>query len=265
MSRVHKLERQIDQKLRQILRSSSPDQTREPIELYRTIFDDITSRVEVMPRGKRAFLYSHVNVRLLVPGPERRRAYELVFADTGPLTRDIKLHFEANRVEFPARFRAEVELVDTLPDDAREREFEVAYSNPPAATPSPDSTRIQLKVLVGSAGTAQYQFAKRRINMGRLAEVLDAEMRIIRQNDVALKDDANTENATVSRAHAHLEYDAETGRFRLFDDGSARGTTVIREGSAIPVPQGNSKGVLLEQGDEILLGMVRILFEYAGT
>src|SRR4051812_24520728 len=209
MSRVHKLERQIDQKLRQMLRSSSPDQTHEPLELYRAILDEVTSRVDAMPRGKRAFVYPHVSVRVLVRNPERRRSYELVFTEADPLTRDIKSHFEDNRVEYPARFMVDVELVDSLPVEVSERGFEVAYSNPPAPAPNPDSIRIRLTILVGNAEKAEYEFAKRRINIGRLAEVLDAEMRTLRRNDIALTDDSTIENASVSRAHAHLEYDPD--------------------------------------------------------
>ena len=265
MSRVHKLEHRIDQKLRQMLRSSSPNQAREPIELYRAILDEITSRIDSVPRGRLLFAYSCVSVRVLLPDPERRRSYELVFTEADPLTRDIKSYFEDNKVEYPTRFKVDVELVDSLPPDVSERGFEVAYGNPPASAPGPDTLRIQLTILVGNAEKSQYDFAKHRINIGRLAEVLDSDMRTVRRNDIALKDDSTMENSTVSRAHAHLDYDPDASRFRLFDDGSARGTTVIRDGSVIPVPQGNSKGILLQSGDEIILAQVRIRFEYAGT
>jgi hypothetical protein len=67
----------------------------------------------------------------------------------------------------------------------------------------------------------------------------------------------------VSRSHAHIAWDAETGRHRIFDDRSAYGTTVARGGHIIPVPKGGSKGVALESGDEILLGQARVLFELA--
>lgn len=265
MSRVQKLEHRIDQKLRQMLRSSSPDQALEPIELYRAILDEVTSRIDAMPRGRRIFAYSRVSVRVLLPNPERRRSYELVFTEADPLTRDIKARFEENRVEYPTSFKVETELTDHLPLDVSERGFEVAYSNPPAAAPRSDTIPIRLTILVGNAEKDKYELAKRRINIGRLAEVLDSDMRTVRRNDIALKDDSSVENSTVSRAHAHLEYDPDANRFRLFDDGSARGTTVMREGSLIPVPRGKSKGVLLQPDDEICLALVRIRFEDAAT
>jgi FHA domain len=262
MSRLQKLEHRIDQKLRKVLRSSSPNQEREPIELYRSILDEVTSRVDAMARGKRIFAYSRVSVRVLVLNPERRRSYELVFTEADPLTRDIKSHFEENRVEYPTHFKVDVELVDSLPLDGGERGFEVVYSNPSAPSTHPDTFQIRLTILVGNAEKDQYDFAKPRINIGRLAEVLDSDLRMVRRNEIAFKDDSSVENSTVSRAHAHLEYDPDARRFRLFDDGSARGTTVIRDGSVIPVPQGNSKGILLQLSDEIILGKVRIRFEY---
>ena len=263
MSRLEKLEHRIDQKLRQVLRSSSPNQQREPIEVYRAILDEVTSRLDALPRGSLNFAYSRVSVRVLLPNAERRRSYELVLIEADPLARDIKNYFEQNKVEYPTRLKVDVELVDSLPLDVSERGFDITYSNSPASAASPDPSRIQLTVLAGNAERNQYEFVKRRINIGRLAEVLDADMRTVRRNDVALIDDSTVENSTVSRSHAHLEYDPDDDRFRLFDDGSARGTSVIKDGSVVPVPQGNSKGILLQQGDEIVLGKVRIRFESA--
>lgn len=265
MRRLQRLEHRIDQKLRQVLRSSSPNQTREPIELYRAILDEITSRIDSLPRGKHVFVYSRVGVCVLLPNPERRRSFELVFKEADALTRDIQHHFEENEVEYPTRFKVNVELVDTLSPDVSERGFEVTYSNPPESAPDPDAIRIRLTVLAGNAERSEYEFARYRINIGRLAEVFDSDMRMVRRNDVALKDDSTVENSAVSRAHAHLEYDSAASGFRIFDDGSARGTTVIRDGSVIAVPQGNSKGILLQSGDEIILATVRIRFERLGN
>jgi len=263
MSRVQKLEKRIDQKLRQMLRSSSPDQAREPIELYRAVLDEVTSRIDVLPRGKRAFVYSLVSISVLLPDPARRRSYELVFTEADPMTRDVKTYFEENDVDYPPRFKVHVEFAESLPVDVSERGFDVTYSNHPAPAAEPESISVRLTMLAGNAEKNQYDFAKHRINIGRLAEVRDSDLRTVRRNDIALKDDSTTENSTVSRTHAHLEYDPDARRFRLFDDGSARGTTVIRDGSVITVPRGNSKGILLQSGDEIILAMVRIRFEHA--
>jgi hypothetical protein len=86
----------------------------------------------------------------------------------------------------------------------------------------------------------------------------------VRRNDVAFKDSTNNPNATVSRTHAHIEFDKTTGEFRIFDDHSALGTTVLREGEFVNVPKGASKGAALRSGDEIVLGQARLAFEILG-
>jgi hypothetical protein len=261
MSRLQKLERRIDEKLRQALRSSSPDQTPELIEVYRAILDEVASAIDTLPRGRLTFGYSHVDVCVLVQNPERRRSYEIVFLEADSLTRDIKAQFEEGKVDFPSRLKIDVALVDSLPLDVSERGFDVSYSNPSGSALALDTIPVKLTVLVGNAGQNQYCFTKKRINLGRLAEVLDSDLRTVRRNDLPLNDDSTVANSTVSRAHAHIEFDADASRFRLFDDDSAYGTTVVRDGSVIPVPKGASKGVLLERRDEIILGKVRIRFE----
>jgi pSer/pThr/pTyr-binding forkhead associated (FHA) protein len=61
----------------------------------------------------------------------------------------------------------------------------------------------------------------------------------------------------VSRRHAHLTYFPGTGDYRLQDDRSAHGTSILRGGRTIVVPVG-SRGVRIESGDEIILGQARI-------
>jgi pSer/pThr/pTyr-binding forkhead associated (FHA) protein len=71
------------------------------------------------------------------------------------------------------------------------------------------------------------------------------------------KDGGGATNDTVSRRHAHIDYDARARDFRITDDRSAHGTSVVRNGVAIPVHPG-SRGVRLQAGDEIVLGEARL-------
>jgi hypothetical protein len=233
------------------------------LEVRRAILEEIASRTDNLARGRLSFGYSQVNVRVLVPEPERRRSYELMFLEADSITRDIKTDFAERKVEFPARLKVDVELVESLPPGVSDRGFDLSFSNPLSSPVSPNTVQIRLTVLVGNAEKDQYCFTKQRINLGRLAEVLDSDLRTVRRNDLPFKDDATAANSTVSRSHAHIEFAPGEARFRLFDDGSAQGTTVVRDGSVIPVPLGTSKGVLLQPGDEIILGKVRIRFESA--
>ncbi len=261
MSRLHDLERRIDEKLRGMLRPSSPDQKRELLEVHRAILDDVAAHVDTLPRGKQAFVYTHLDVQILLPDPALRRSYELVFVEADALARDIRLRLEDQRIELPEHLAVQVELVPELPPDVAARGFDVHYGSIPSVQPSEELMEVRFTIIAGSAQQPELCMKKRRINLGRLAEVVDADARLTRQNDVAFRDDAQAPNPSVSRAHAHIEFDPGKAVFRLFDDRSAHGTTVIRDGSVIQVPQGPSKGVALQNRDEIVLGQARLRFE----
>lgn len=261
MSRLHDLERRIDEKLRGLLRGTSADQKRELLEIHRAVLDDVIAHVDTLPRGRQAFIYTLLEVRILLPDPALRRSYELVFIEANALSRDIRVRLEDQRVELPAQLSVQLELVPELPPDTAERGFDIAYGSIPTPKPSEEVMEVRFTILAGSAQHNEVCLKKKRINLGRLAEVFDADQRLTRQNDVAFRDDAAAPNPSVSRAHAHLEFDVEKAVFRLFDDRSAHGTSVIRDGSVIPVPQGPSKGVALRDGDEIVLGQARLRFE----
>ena len=221
----------------------------------------LTAHIDTLPRGRQAFVYTQLTVSILLPDPALRRSYELTFIEADALSRDIRALLEDRRVELLAHLAVQVELVPELPPDASVRGFDVHYGSVPTNQPAEEVMEVRFTVTAGSAQQQQICLKKNRINLGRLAEVVDADQRLTRQNDVAFRDDGPSPNPSVSRAHAHLEFDAEKSVFRIFDDRSAHGTVVIRDGSLIPVPQGLSKGVALRDGDEIVLGQARLLFE----
>jgi predicted component of type VI protein secretion system len=102
-----------------------------------------------------------------------------------------------------------------------------------------------------------YALSIPRINIGRCADVRDSRNRLIRTNHVAFTDADRTTNDTVSRRHAHIDYTDGSADYRIFDDRSAHGTSVLRDGMTIEVPSG-SRGIRLQSGDEIVLGEARI-------
>ena len=264
MSRLHDLERRIDEKLRGLLRSSSPDQKRELLEVHRAVLDDVAAHVDTLLRGKQTFVYTQLDVQVLLPDPALRRSYELVFVEADALSRDIRQRLEDQRAELPAHLFVQVELVPELPPDVAARGFDVHYGSAPAQQRSEEVTEVRFTILAGAAQQQELLLKKKRINLGRLAEVIDAEQRLTRQNDVAFREDAPAPNQSVSRAHAHIQFDSEKAVFRIYDDRSAHGTTVVRDGNVIPVPPGPSKGVALRDGDEIVLGQARLRFDTSG-
>ena len=133
------------------------------------------------------------------------------------------------------------------------------------AAPQSDSRSdgLELTIVHGSAEKAAYTFTLSRIDLGRCAEVRDSRNRLIRTNHVAFADDAGDLNQSVSRRHAHIDYAAESGHYRVYDDRSAHGTGVLRNGRTITVHPG-SRGVRLESGDEIVLGEARLRVRIGG-
>ena len=94
-----------------------------------------------------------------------------------------------------------------------------------------------------------------RFYIGRLKEVVGDKQGVRRRNDLAFVES----ETTVSREHALIRYDAASGRFRVSDSGSARGTVVFRGGRRLETQRG-SAGVLLKSGDEIHVGNARLKF-----
>ena len=74
----------------------------------------------------------------------------------------------------------------------------------------------------------------------------------MRHNDVAFIGDDEV-SRSVSRAHAHIAFDRATGTYRVFDENSAHGTEVERDGRRIVVPAGRD-GLKLRAGDQIHVG-----------
>jgi pSer/pThr/pTyr-binding forkhead associated (FHA) protein len=120
-----------------------------------------------------------------------------------------------------------------------------------------------LTVVRGTTERKTYSFAARRIDLGRCAEVRDTRHRLVRTNHVAFVEGAGEINQSVSRRHAHITYEVESGTYRLRDEGSAHGTSVVRDGSTLTVSPG-SLGVRLRAGDEVVLGEARLRIRIDG-
>jgi hypothetical protein len=158
-----------------------------------------------------------------------------------------------------------VAYVASAPKDWRCPQFNLAFARvaraPTSDTPrDPAYARIDLTVVRGTAAQKSYSFAANRIDLGRCAEVRDTRNRLVRTNHVAFVEGAGEVNQSVSRRHAHIEYEATSGGYRLRDDGSVHGTSVVRNGGTVAVPPG-SLGVRLRTGDEVVLGEARLRFD----
>jgi hypothetical protein len=121
------------------------------------------------------------------------------------------------------------------------------------AVPRPPA---RLTVLEGNAEVKELDIDRNLLYIGRLKQVINSKTGLERQNQLAF----DASEATVSRKHARLEYDADSGKFRLFNDPEI--TSVSRDGRGIPCDV--TRGLQLRSGDELILGRARIRFEILG-
>lgn len=130
----------------------------------------------------------------------------------------------------------------------------------PAADAGPAAGEARVVVLKGSGTRRVFALAADRTNIGRTAEVIDRDSRVVRRNEIVFAEGRDPANETVSRAQAHIRR-TPAGEYRLFDDRSAHGTRIFRGGRTIALPSGSPRGVKLQDGDEIYFGQACVRFE----
>jgi FHA domain len=230
-----------------------PAQSGELLLTHRAILEEIETQVQTISRGKRVFPFGVVTVTLTAADEARRGVVHAAFADGGRLERDIRQLLEGAGCELVEGFRVDIETAE-----GGDTAFDIRY-----AMAAPQARRVagavKLVVVKGKADQEEYPLRKARTNIGRMAELTDADERVVRRNDVVFEEGVDPLNASVSRKHAHIR--EESGEFRICDDDSEFGTRVFRDGRVVEVPKGNRRGEKLRPGDEIYLGRACLRFE----
>jgi hypothetical protein len=204
-------------------------------------------------------------VRLASPDAARRALFQTAFGQDRRLENDIRDSLKGAGCELPGGFAVEVETVE---EGAKVFEIEYAIREAPVLNPPVVPTEskaafvpARLVVMRGKATPESCTLEKPRINIGRMQELTDSQQRVLRRNDVVFEEGADEANATVSRAHAHIRFERESGEYRICDDESEYGTRIFRDGKSIEIPAGNRRGERLRAGDEIYLGRACLRFE----
>lgn len=234
-----------------------PAESDQLLLVHRAILESIESKVQIVSHGRRVFPFPRVTVTLISPDPDRRALYEAAFGADDRLGKDVREALESAECEIPRGF-----LVEVKTSEAGEGNFAIAYGViSKEAGPAVASGPGRLVVVKGKTARTEYLLEKARTNVGRLAELTDAEERVVRRNDIVFEEGGDDASATVSRRHAHIR--REGSEYRISDDGSEYGTRVFRDGRSIEVPAGNRRGEKLRAGDEIYLGRACLRFEEA--
>jgi hypothetical protein len=260
LSKARKIESKLARTFDRALRQWSKSGPLEPLETLHAIVDAVEARLEPVGRGNQVFPFNKIRVSIAAASREIRARYAAVIEGDRQLKERIINKLRDAGCD-PAGLQLSVVYVSRPGPDWSRPEFHVEFDRvTPAEQPAPQQLTVpdlRITVTHGSAEKPAYSFAIPRINIGRCAEVRDSRNRLIRTNHVAFSDADQTSNDTVSRRHAHIDYTHGSADYRISDDRSAHGTSILRNGRTIGVPSG-SRGIRLQTGDEIVIGEARV-------
>jgi hypothetical protein len=268
LAKAKKLESTLARTFDRAAQQWSKSGPRGPLEVLHAVLEAVDERVEPAGRGRRVFPFNRIKVTVVAPTRDARVRLASVL-DGGPTLHDrIVSRLRAARCD-TAGVSVRLVYVAQPEDGWTTPEFHIEFAQgapaePPPPEPEPLIPEITLALAHGTGEKPVYALTLDRINLGRCAEVRDSRNHLIRTNHVVLKDGAGAVNDTVSRRHAHIDYNEATGDFRISDDRSAHGTSIVRNGTTIPVHV-SSRGVRLQTGDEIVLGEARLRVSIATT
>lgn len=229
-----------------------------PLEIKGAVVDAVERLIEPVGGGRRVLPGGRVQVKILAPETGAQRALKAVLAD---LHEVIAARLREVRCDLPPGLQVEVGYVRQAPADwAPEQRLSVdLQARMPAGAPRERTTQpiLEVTVLKGTASAGSYALADSLIRIGRSEAPTDDRGRS-RPNHVAFLDDDTAENKTVTRSHAQIRFIAATGEYRLFDEGSANGTRILRDGRTIDVVARDPIGVTIASGDELQFGRAAV-------
>ena len=170
-------------------------------------------------------------------------------------------------IALPENWTLEIEFTDEAPPEAlKAQDVDAALFISTKKKPKVyhEATAF-IRILNGEAEKEVYSISSTRgkINIGRERKVQTADG-FYRENFIAFPDSSSNEsNRSVSRQHAHIEWDAENSAFYLFaDEGGIppHNKMKVRTEGGIPVKlQTTQIGHRLQEGDQIILGESALL------
>jgi hypothetical protein len=229
----------------------------EPLEILHAIVDGVEKRIEPAGRGKYVFPFDRIRIVIAAGTAETRARFEAVLASPPGLQARIVERLEASGCEWTG-LSISTNYADNSESQWASSHFNIEFDRVaglPRPLPPIEAVPCRLKLTVARGVTDKpvHVFTTPCVNLGRCPEVRDSHNRLIRTNHVAFAENAGEPNPSVSRNHAHIDRTETPSEYRLYDDRSAHGTSVIRNGQTIAVPPG-PRGVRLQSGDEIILG-----------
>lgn len=258
VTRITSLGRGVQRRLRTLF-DGPLEADATPLEIVQAVLDDVERHVEPTGRGRRVFPYTAIEVHVLATSSDVPRLEAVLEG----LAAQVRERLDEVRCEPCDALSVTYVVSETVPaawpsgqrfaTTYRRHETTETPGTAPQATPSAPPPRLSLAVLRGTVADGPLEFRGGTIAIGRNADPAGVDAGV-RRNRVAFLDDADGVNATVGRAHARVRFMPESGDYRVFDEGSRNGTSVVRDGEVIAVARRDPRGVRLRDGDEIRVG-----------
>jgi pSer/pThr/pTyr-binding forkhead associated (FHA) protein len=239
----------------------------EVAEIRFALLDEIRKK-SYRSGGKRVFPYNFVRIHVRGVEDSRSGVFKADFFKRY-FEQEIRRSLVKAECKYPEDLEVEVNVTSQFPakdDPWLSIETEAQKRRPRL----PVRRAARLTVLEGKANRAEISLDKLRTNLGRTVNVYRSEG-LSRRNDLAFTEETEI-NRTVSREHAHVQYDETTGEYRIYNDrwykrnekgeGSC-GLWIVRNGLSQEVHR-NERGTRLHSGDEIHLGKAIVRFLLKG-
>ena len=238
----------------------------EVAEIRIALLDEVRKRVQ-RAGGKALFPYNVVRISIRANDTESavfERAFFRQFFEE-----EVRKALSRDGCRFPDELRVEIHVGGEV-GNGKWIEIQTLAEDAPEPEPVPARRTAKLVVVSGVANKQEIPLLRTRVNIGRLEDVFKSEG-LSRRNDLTFIED-NPINRTVSREHAHIVYDKDSGEYRLFNDrwyqrGNKSenncGLWLVRDGMGQEVHR-DTRGTKLLPGDEIHLGKAVLKFLMRG-
>jgi len=237
----------------------NPDEPPELAEIRLAVLDQIREK-SYRSGGKKVFPYDLLRVQLRGVEESRCAVYGGRFFRKY-LEQEVRGALVHSACRYPESLRVEVDVTPGLPQRG---ETWLVVETALQEQSTGGKAVARLVVREGAANVTEIPLNKARTNVGRAVDVMRSEG-LHRRNDLVFAADTEV-NRSVSREHAHIGFDKATGEYRLFNDrwyqlgGHDCGTWIVRDGMSLEVHR-NTRGTILEPGDEIHFGLAVVLFQ----
>jgi hypothetical protein len=244
--------------------------TIEPLELREAILREIDDGIVAVGNNRRVFPYSAIEISFFVLDDKSEGRLRAAFVKSNLLEETIHDHLRPPRCQ-PAEPHVSIRFTRPANETTPPKGFAI---NLVSGFAEPNETGAYLEVLEGVANCKQIRLRFHETFIGRCEHPETKSARVIRRNDLYFLDPREDKvrisrelganeriNQSVSRTHAHIAYNENQNTYYVYDDGSRKGTTLLRGGRGITVNVERNVGKALENGDVVCFGKAKVRFK----